>query len=110
MKKLFLTVCFLLITVNGYAACDCDSTTLQAAIDAASDGDTITCNAGAFTWTASPTITGKGLTIVGAGTDAATGTRITHANKPLTINLADANSTVDVSGLRITMTAAGSIL
>lgn len=109
MKKYLILLLLLIPSLSFAADIDCDSTTLQAAIDSASDGDTITCKAGSFAWTASPNIPAtKGLIITGKGTATETGTLITHAAKPLIINLADANSTVDISGFKITKTATGS--
>jgi hypothetical protein len=108
MVKYLVAILLLIPCVSFAADIHCDSTTLQAAIDAAADGDTITCRAGSYTWTASPVIPAtKGLTITGKGTTTDTGTLITHAAKPLTINLADANSVVDISGFKITKTASG---
>ena len=68
MKKLiaiFLLV--FLLPIVSWAAIDCDRTTLANAISAASDGDTITCNAGTWTYTTGISISNKGLIIEGAG-------------------------------------------
>jgi hypothetical protein len=50
-------------------AAGCDSASVQAAIDAASDGDTVVIPAGACTWTEQVSIT-QGITVRGAGEEA----------------------------------------
>lgn len=51
---------------------DCEEGSLQTAIDAASDGETIIVPAGSCTWSTTVTISGKALTIQGAGIDTTT--------------------------------------
>ena len=72
MKKLIIALFILLLPVVSWAAIDCDRTTLANAISAASDGDTITCNAGTWTYTTGISISNKGLIIEGAGTGSTT--------------------------------------
>jgi hypothetical protein len=52
IKKIFI-ILLLLISIPqwSWAAIDCDKTTLEAAIASASDGATITCNAGTIAYT-----------------------------------------------------------
>jgi hypothetical protein len=65
----------------------------QAAVNAASDGATITCNAGSWTWGDSLTIPAtKALTITGAGIDQ---TNITAGSIVITVG---ANKLVNISG------------
>lgn len=109
LVRYLLALLLLLIPFVSYSAdIDCDNATLQSAIDAAADGATITCKAGAFTWTASPTIPDtKGLTITGKGKTTESGTVINHAGKPLIIYTKAANSGTDISGFRFVKSAVG---
>lgn len=50
-----------------HAATTCGSSDVASAISASSNGDTVTIPAGSCTWTSGVTISGKGLTITGAG-------------------------------------------
>lgn len=52
---------------NGVNAAGCTQPEVQAAIDSATDGDTVNVPAGDCTWTAPITITGKSIVIIGAG-------------------------------------------
>src|SRR5689334_22003806 len=52
--------------VHGGGGIACDETTLQAAINAATRGATVTCRAGSWTW-ASPLSITKDLILLGAG-------------------------------------------
>ena len=108
MKK-YLVLLLLLIPSFAFAAdIDCDSTTLQSAIDAASDGGTITCKAGAFSWTGNVTVPDtKGLKLVGAGTSLDTGTVITlNGAYALTVETSSTNSQVTISNFRFIKTEA----
>jgi hypothetical protein len=61
---------FLVIAVSAHAATfnsDGSRSDVQAKIDLASDGDIVTIPAGTFAWDATVTITGKGITLTGAG-------------------------------------------
>lgn len=65
-------VCLLPATVSAQAtvaAADCSQAAVQAAITGAVDGDTVVIPAGTCTWTTNLQITGKFLTVQGAGMD-----------------------------------------
>ena len=66
MKKLLYIFLCLLVPWVSWADIDCDYTTLSNAVSAASPGDTITCNAGSWTYTQELTVT-KGISIQGGG-------------------------------------------
>jgi hypothetical protein len=51
-------------TIN---AASCNTSDVQAAINTATEGQTVAIPAGTCTWTAGVTITGKGISVVGAG-------------------------------------------
>jgi pectin methylesterase-like acyl-CoA thioesterase len=74
------------------------SVDIQAAIDAASDGDVVTVPAGNATWTSSVTIpSNKGISLIGAGRG---NTNITLGRYKLTIETREENSPVRISGFR----------
>jgi hypothetical protein len=50
-----------------HAAATCNTSDVQTAINAAAEGDTVTIPAGTCTWTSGVTISGKGITVTGAG-------------------------------------------
>lgn len=86
-------------TIN---AANCSQQAVQAAVNSASDNDTIIIPAGACTWTSTLTINSlssrtKMVKLIGAGTDPSTGTRITCS----TIPAIDAWLSHSISGLRI---------
>lgn len=91
------------------AACTGSSPTWTASIDRASvascvasavDGDIITVEAGTAIWTTTIDISGKGLTITGAGTGSSTGSRVQNS----WFRLLNADNTV-ISGFRVTSIA-----
>ena len=68
--------------VNGQGQPSCEQVDVQSAISKAANGDTISIPAGACTWSTPVTINSsssrtKMVKLIGAGTDATTGTRIT---------------------------------
>lgn len=93
------------ICFNGTCACDvcasgCPFTTVQAAVAAASPGDTITICAGTYVGT---TMITKNLTLHGAGDgDDPTSDTILDGNDAGTVITVNAGVTASVSGLRIT--------
>ena len=112
MRILCLTLS-LIVLVPGLAraACTGSSPTWTATVDRASvntcvgnasDGDTINVGAGSATWSSSITISGKGLTILGAGSGA---TLITTGS----FFLEDASNT-RISGFRFNLNGAGQYL
>jgi len=87
-------------------AASCNAPDVQTAINSASDGDTIQIPAGACTWSAgvsinSATLRTKMVKLVGAGTDASTGTRITSTVTPAITAWLDRNLTgLEISNIR----------
>jgi len=87
-------------------AASCNSSDVQTAINTAHDGDTIQIPAGACTWSSgisinSATLRTKMVKLVGAGTDASTGTRITSTVTPAITAWLDRNLTgLEVSYIR----------
>jgi hypothetical protein len=66
-----LLFCALAMTeayASTYPAASCSASAVQAAINSAASGDTVTIPAGTCTWTSGVTISGKGITVNGAGT------------------------------------------
>ena len=61
-------------TIN---AANCTQSTVQAAINSAADGDTVTVPAGTCTWSAAVSISNKTITLRGAGSGSG-GTKITY--------------------------------
>jgi hypothetical protein len=68
---LFAFLLSALFGVHGYAttwtAASCNTSDVQSAINSAAEGDTVTIPAGTCTWTSGVTISGKGITVNGAG-------------------------------------------
>jgi hypothetical protein len=84
------------------AAADCSSAAIQAAIDASSDGDTVTAPAGSCTWSTDVTIPNtKGIRLHGAG---ATSTIITTNGRSLFLRTSSARQPVQVSGFQFKRT------
>ena len=74
------------------------STDIQAAIDAARDGDVVRVPAGNATWTSNVSIpSSKGISLIGAGSGS---TNITLGRYNLTLQTREGNSPVRVSGFR----------
>ncbi len=70
MMRFFILLCALVASVNAATyPTDSDPTAaeVQTLVDGAADGDTITIASGTHTWTTGVTISGKGITISGAG-------------------------------------------
>ena len=73
-----------------YTARSCNTADVQSAINSAAEGDTVTIPAGTCTWTSGVTISGKGITLAGAGSGrviAYTSDTHTVATGTLTINV-----------------------
>lgn len=65
-----LSILLGLASFSGWSATlnsDGSASDVQAKINSASDGDTVTIPAGSFTWASAVTISGKGITLKGAG-------------------------------------------
>lgn len=95
----------------------CASANVQAAINKAADGDTVTVPAGSCTWTTQVSITNKAITVQGAGIDSTiitanitTGTRpgvFKVTTKPATIKGFTFNGTAPTYGGHIVMESTG---
>jgi hypothetical protein len=97
-------------TATDAAAINCDHATLQAAVNAANPGDTITCGAGSWTWSSTLDVA-KSVIIIGAGqgittftNNAATVFHVSNTGESFvrlsgfTINSADKQVPVDLVG------------
>ncbi len=83
-----------------FAAAGCSQSAVQAAVNSARDGDTVTVPAGTCTWSSAVSIQSKTITLVGAGS-AAGGTRIQHGGGDHTLVSVEAGSKtgkMDISG------------
>ena len=100
MTRLKWLLCAFLLTVtlgreakaNTIAAATCNSNDVQSAINSAATGDTVTIPTGTCTWTSGVTISGKGITVQGAGSGrivARTSDTLSIATGTLTISWAD---------------------
>ena len=84
-------------TIN---AANCSQSVVQAAINSAADGDTVTVPAGTCTWSGAVSITNKTITLQGAGSGAG-GTKIVYGGSGHTLIAVDAGSKtgkLDISG------------
>jgi hypothetical protein len=102
MKGIIAFIIFILATLPAYAdthvAASCSDTHIQAAIDAASDGDTVTVPAGNCDWSGDVTIpAAKGITLQGAGIGA---TNITDAH--ILLYTAAASAPTRITGFSLT--------
>ena len=82
------------------AAAGCSQSAVQAAVNSARDGDTVTVPAGTCTWSGAVSIQSKTITLVGAGSGSG-GTRIQHGGGDHTLISVDAGSKtgkMDISG------------
>lgn len=82
-------------TVN---AASCSNANVQSAINSASSGDTVVVPAGSCTWTSTVNISGKGITLQGAGIDKTTITDQASGGEALNINGASATNFITVTG------------
>jgi hypothetical protein len=97
--SLLSTFCFQLSTVaygDTHAATTGNAADVQAAINAASAGDTVAIPAGTFTWSSGVSISGKGITVTGQGS----GRIIAYSTDLLSIGTGSRTLTVQ-SGLTI---------
>jgi hypothetical protein len=112
MKKSIFRIVWLVCVFVGLCACahdswaaminasSCSQAAVQAAINSATDGDTVTVPAGNCTWSAAVTINGKTITLQGAGSGSG-GTQITYGGTGHTLIYVDAGnktSKMDISG------------
>jgi hypothetical protein len=84
-------------TIN---ASSCSLSAVQAAIDSASDGDTVTVPAGTCTWSSAAQIVNKTITFQGAGSDTG-GTKIVYEGSGHTlidVNAGNKTGKMDLSG------------
>jgi hypothetical protein len=85
------------------SAADCSRAAVQAAVDAASDGDTVAVPAGTGTWELAVNISGKTITLQGAGSGAG-GTKILYGgagHSLIVIDPGKQTGRMDVSGFRL---------
>jgi hypothetical protein len=77
-----------------YNAASCNTAAVQTAINSASRGDTVQIPAGTCTWTTGVTISGKGITVQGAGS----GRIVAYDNGSETLTVGTGSLTVNVAG------------
>ena len=94
MKRLLSLPIFLLLCASAHGQCTAglDPTSVQTAITAASPGGTVTLPAGSCAWTSGVSISGKGITVAGAGAPRYVAYVITSS--PLTLGTGTLNLTV----------------
>ena len=111
IRNLFLSSLFLVLPVISWAdthvAATCSAASIQTAVNASTDGDTISIPAGTCTWSASDTVTiNKSLYVKGAGTTSGSNlTKIIHqtaSGGAITFNVTlSSDVTLDFSGIYI---------
>jgi len=79
---------------NTYTAASCNTSDVQSAINSAAEGDTVLIPAGTCTWTSGVTISGKGITIQGAGS----GRIIAYDNGTETPTIGTGTQTFTIAG------------
>ena len=117
MKRLFQFVLFLAVTLPASGqvinAATCSAANVQTAINTATEGQTVTIPAGTCAWTSGVTISGKGITVQGAGSGriiaiSASTLTIGTGSKTLTVTGADPGHTLAISnGASLTITETG---
>ena len=65
---------------NTITAADCNTSSVQSAINSAARGDTVIIPAGTCTWTSGVSISGKGITLQGSGSGRVIGVSITTSS------------------------------
>jgi hypothetical protein len=91
---------------GGVAAASCSSTHVQAAINTATDGQTVTVPAGSCTWTTTVTIPDtKGVSLVGNGIGSTIITDNYATDSILIVSLDSGNSLVRISGFTLNANA-----
>ena len=76
------------------AAASCNASDVQAAINAATEGQAVSIPAGTCSWTSGVTISGKGITVQGAGS----GRIIAYDNGTEVLTVATGTLTVTIAG------------
>jgi hypothetical protein len=79
---------------NTLNAASCNLSDVQAAINSAAEGDTVTIPSGTCVWTSGVTISGKGITIQGAGS----GRIIAYDNGAEVLTVGTGTQTVNIAG------------
>jgi hypothetical protein len=102
----FISLAFYLLLISNVRAAtinaaSCSTTHVQTAINSASTGDTVIIPAGSCSWSSSTNITGKTITLQGAGIGA---TKITATSSSYIIGLGTASR---VTGIEFTVPAGG---
>jgi hypothetical protein len=80
---------------NTYPAASCNSSDVQAAINSASNGDTVTVPGGTCTWSSGVTIAGRAITLTGAGGGGA----VLYSSS--TLSIATGSTTLSVSSAAV---------
>lgn len=89
----FLALLILLFSANAFGqvnAATCNTSDVQSAINAATEGQTVQVPSGNCTWTSGVTISGKGITVNGAGT----GRAVAYSSSTLTLGTGSKSLTV----------------
>lgn len=81
-------------SANTVTSASCNSNDVQAAINSAGEGDTVIIPAGTCTWTSGVTISGKGISVQGAGS----GRIVGYDNGVEVLTVATGTLVVDVAG------------
>jgi hypothetical protein len=102
---LSIIICIAGVDAATIPAASCSQSDVLTAVNKASNGDTISIPAGACTWTSGITIGSsssrtKMVKLLGAGTDASTGTRITCNTTAVTAWLSHTISGLEISNIR----------
>src|SRR6516225_3674151 len=82
------------VKANTASAATCNTNDVQAAINSASEGDTVMIPAGTCTWASGVTISGKGIILKGAGS----GRIVAYDNGTETLTVGTGTKTVNVAG------------
>jgi hypothetical protein len=77
-----------------FAASSCNTSAVQAAINSASEGDTVTIPGGTCTWTSGVTISGKGIIVQGAGS----GRIVAYDNGLSMVSVGTGTKTLTIAG------------
>jgi len=77
-----------------FAASSCNTSAVQAAINSASEGDTVTIPGGTCTWTSGVTISGKGINVQGSGS----GRIVAYDNGTEVLAVGTGTKTINISG------------
>jgi hypothetical protein len=110
ITKIFLIMlflCYFIYVANAHTAtvdaASCSASDVQSAIDAASDGDTVSIPSGTCTWSSAVDIPNtKGLTVIGAGEGS---TNITISGTRFRISTSSSNSSFELASITFDATS-----